>query len=538
MKKLLLIFASAFLMFACTQEEGVLPENEGETPQVENLTTAEAQIRFAKLLSKAASGSTEVRRFLKEEAVKQFDNDYDVFYPMVKNKIVSDGKTFRDVLLSYCDDPKELVEVERSQLLLNILIPDLTLVWDFNADLWNTDNEEIVVMCRDDVNDTMFERGEAIGQVAKGDIPGFPCLVVKNNERVRVKNVNTRSGEATYEFIDDVFDGSKRLEGPLTRHYDTDITIDATEDLDAYVPQSQIPDFCIKAYEEFKNVPNAYQRDYIYYGIDKNNNPGTLNRNIREEIFRFRVDPKAYSLIADQDEDPKLQNYTEHKRQLTVEEIREKIWKQGNFIFDFTSYIAADGSSQAMAVKRTFLVTGREAFSITKVHLHHKNSTMFRESKNFYTVDANNLRSRWIYPKQLQYKSTENHVFLDPWDLYGKSLTIFLFIMERDLSQTETKKQTIVSEFVNKADFSIDGNGTIDKLGLKSKLGYGISYTTSQSSEVTVTTELGSDDLANLSFRYYDPIITNRNSRGDCKLLNMSTGIVSVTLMPVDMTKK
>lgn len=538
MKKLLLIFASAFLMFACTQEEGVLPENEGETPQVENLTTAEAQIRFAKLLSKAASGSAEVRRFLKEEAVKQFDNDYDVFYPMVKNKIVSDGKTFRDVLLSYCDDPKELVEVERSQLLLNILIPDLTLVWDFNADLWNTDNEEIVVMCRDDVNDTMFERGEAIGQVAKGDIPGFPCLVVKNNERVRVKNVNTRSGEATYEFIDDVFDGSKRLEGPLTRHYDTDITIDATEDLDAYVPQSQIPDFCIKAYEEFKNVPNAYQRDYIYYGIDKNNNPGTLNRNIREEIFRFSIAAKSYTTISDQEsKDPKLQNHTEHKRTLSVEDIRKKIWSGGNFEFEFTSYIAGDTEGQAMKANKVFNVPPQDVFSITQVHLHHKNSTMFRESKNFYTVDVNNLRSKWIYPRRLESNYTENYVFTEPWDLYGKSLTIFLFISERDDSQTINEKKSTVSEFVNKADFSIDGDGKIDKVGFKSKLGYGISYTTTRSNEMTITTEVGSDDLGSISYRYYDPIIRNRDNNGNCKLFNMSSGVVSVTLLPVDVSK-
>lgn len=69
------------------------------TSPTSELTTAEAQIRFAKLLSQAASGSIEVRRFLKKEATKQFDNDYDVFYPLVKNKIVADGKSFRDILL-------------------------------------------------------------------------------------------------------------------------------------------------------------------------------------------------------------------------------------------------------------------------------------------------------------------------------------------------------------------------------------------------------------------------------------------------------
>lgn len=151
MKKLFFIFASIFFMFACTQEEdNLLPTNKDANTRALELTTADAQTRFAKLLSKAASSSIEVRQFLKAEAIKQFDNDYDVFYPMIKDKIVIDGKSFRDILLSYCKAPEELTEIEQSQLLLDILIPDLTLFWNFNAEKWDATDKEIVVMCRDD----------------------------------------------------------------------------------------------------------------------------------------------------------------------------------------------------------------------------------------------------------------------------------------------------------------------------------------------------------------------------------------------------
>ena len=89
MKKLFIIFASMFFMFACTQEkDSLLSENEKATAQIPELTTAEAQMKFAKLLSQAASNSVEVRKFLKNEATKQFDNDYDVFYPMIKTKLL------------------------------------------------------------------------------------------------------------------------------------------------------------------------------------------------------------------------------------------------------------------------------------------------------------------------------------------------------------------------------------------------------------------------------------------------------------------
>ena len=47
--------------------------------------TADAQLKFAKLLSQAASSNVEVRSFLKKEALAQFDNDYDIFYPMIKD---------------------------------------------------------------------------------------------------------------------------------------------------------------------------------------------------------------------------------------------------------------------------------------------------------------------------------------------------------------------------------------------------------------------------------------------------------------------
>ena len=98
--------------------------------------TADAQLKFAKLLSQAASSNVEVRSFLKKEALAQFDNDYDIFYPMIKDKKVFGDQSFRDVLLSYCKEANELSEIEQSLPLLNIMIPDLSLFWDFNAATW------------------------------------------------------------------------------------------------------------------------------------------------------------------------------------------------------------------------------------------------------------------------------------------------------------------------------------------------------------------------------------------------------------------
>ena len=522
---------------ACTDQVNEFPSqpdgSQSKTIVQAPLDQVTAQKKFAKALSKAVSNSLEVRKFLKTEAMAQFDNDYDIFYPLVKNKIVYDNQSLRDILLSYCKDENELVQIEQSLPLLNILVPDLSLFWDFNAEKWNVGDKEVSVICRDDKDNTLYEDGENIGKMTTGDIPDFPCLVVKNNERMKVSSVNTRSGEATYEFLSDAFDGSKRK--PQTRHYEEDINLQPTEDLEAYVNGSEIMESVKNAWNEFKNVPNAYQRDYIYYGITKENKPGTLNRYIREKLYRFRIAANAYSAINDPTQDPTLQNTQKNKGYLTNEEIIQKIWTDGNFEFHFKSYISGEDSKEAMEISLKFTINPRDVFSLEKIHLKHKNSTAFRQSKNFYTVDAKNLKSKWIYPERVD-KNANNLVFTLPWDLYNKSLSIFMFVEEWDKGQTITQEKTVVSEFVNKADFSIEGSGSIGKVSLSTKLGYGFSHTKTVSNKATIQTTVESDPLGTLYFQYNDPIIRDEIN-GTYKLYNVSSGSVVATLLPVDSSK-
>lgn len=522
---------------ACTDQVNDFPAQpdraQSKTINQAPLDQVTAQKKFAKALSKAVSNSLDVRKFLKAEAVAQFDNDYDIFYPLVKNKIVYDNQSLRDILLSYCKDENELVQIEQSLPLLNILVPDLSLFWDFNAEKWNVDDKEVSVICRDDKDNTLYENGENIGKMTTGDIPDFPCLVVKNNERMKVSSVKTRSGEATYEFLSDAFDGSKRK--LQTRHYEEDINLQPTEDLEAYVNGSEIMSSVKDAWNEFKNVPNAYQRDYIYYGITKENKPGTLNRYIREKLYRFRIAANAYSAINDPTQDPTLQDTQKNKGYLTNEEIIQKIWTDGNFEFHFKSYISGEDSKEAMEAKLTFTINPRDAFSLEKIHLKHKNSTAFRQSKKFYTVDAKNLRSKWIYPEKSD-KNADDLVFTLPWDLYNKSLSIFMFVEEWDKGQTITQEKSVVSEFINKADFSIEGSGSIGKVSLSTKLGYGFSHTKTVSNKATIQTTVESDPLGTLYFQYNDPIIRDEIN-GTYKLYNVSSGSVVATLLPVDSSK-
>ena len=265
MKKIIFVLFVLCVGASCSREPDVSSDPDANYPTVEKLGNAEAQKAFAKLLSKAVSNSVDVREFLKTEALARFDNDYDVFYPFVKDKEVCDGKTFRDILLSYCDREEDLVQIEESALLLDILIPDLTMFGDFDAENWDTGSDEIAVISRDDTDNMLYEDGEEIGALAANQIPAFPCLVVKNNERMVVRNATTRAATATYAFADDAYDPSKTGHQTRSSSYDQDLE---TPDSDIpYAKPDELDPSVITGWEEFGTDPTKAQRDTPYYGM-------------------------------------------------------------------------------------------------------------------------------------------------------------------------------------------------------------------------------------------------------------------------------
>lgn len=330
-------------------------------------------------------------------------------------------------------------------------------------------------------------------------------------------------------FANDAFDASKNVSIRKSRSsWDEDL--ESTENLNEPVLASVFKANIVEAWKEFKDVNEACQRDYLYYGINRDNKPGNLNRNIREELYRFRINPDAFNRIADQpDDDPGLQETSEKKRYLSKEEIIDRIWKDGNFEICFKSYVASKNNANNMEHKLVFSVKPTDLFSIEKVHIHHRHSTGFRHSKNYYSVSADNLRSKWFYPG----RDSQNLVFLNPWDLYDLSVSIFLFVEEVDDTQTLETTRTVTNEFTNKADFSA-GIDDVAGLKLNAKLGYGFSELHNESSQTKITTQVGSDDLGTLSFFFYDPIIRYQDGNG-YQLMNSSSGDVQATILPRDL---
>ncbi|MDR2968772.1 MAG: hypothetical protein LBV32_04100 [Tannerellaceae bacterium] len=534
--RLLTVAATALVAttFASCDNTEPLPSPDENTtignPDVVMLNNVDAQRAFSKILSKAVSESRDVRRFIKTEALAQFDNDYDVFYPFVKDKVVADGKTFRDILLSYCDSEDELIQIEESSLLLNILVPDFTLFWDFDAEKWNIDGDEIAVISRDDDTSTLYEAGEDIGTLSSGEIPGFPCLVVKNNERMVVSNSATRAGNTTYEFAHDAYNPAKSQ--IQTRNGDFYVNVEATDMSGPYAKASELDPIVINAYNELNGVAGAYQRDYIYYGIGKSNKPGILNRNVFEEIFKFRINKDA--LIIDDTNDPDLQQTTQKKGYLTSAEIIKRVWTEGKFEIVIKSYVSIENSSSPMERSLIFSLKPQDLFSIERAHVHHVNSTWFRHSVNTYTVTISDLQPKWVYPTRISGFNQPARVFLNQWDLYNTSMVMHMLVEEKDATTKKEITRNFTDQYANKLDFSMEGSGKAGGVNLAGKLGYGFSNTKSSTTSIKIQWDENSDELGTLSLYFTHPVIVSDSEKSTkgYKLHVISSGSFEMILVP------
>jgi len=148
--------------------------------------------------------------------------------------------------------------IEKSLPLLNIFVPDLSFVGGFDVRKWNTSRSAVLVSYREgNQNSVFFENGDVIFSLEDNELPTFPFLVVKNNERMRVKNSMTRAcgQRCDYEFIDDAFNGG--IDKYMTRGYtEYDVTFPSNkeDDNNAYVNDVDISQKLIDAYEKYRNL--------------------------------------------------------------------------------------------------------------------------------------------------------------------------------------------------------------------------------------------------------------------------------------------
>ena len=263
--------------------------NEAKSSEITTMDAESAKREFAKILSKAVSNEESLRIFIKNAAEKRFDLDYDVFYPFVKNQEVTNGRTFRDILISYCEDISVLEQIEIILPTLNILVPDWQWLGCFSIKEWNPSDKAIAVGYNTKESEKpIYADGEQVGTLPENALPGFPTIIVKCNERMKVTSPATKGGEVEYAFADESFDASLYPETKVEHRY-YDVDIDGIPDVSNFVPASKLNQYVIGAYNEFNDNPYAAHRDYIYYGMTNEQTTGKLNYRINEVVSRIKL---------------------------------------------------------------------------------------------------------------------------------------------------------------------------------------------------------------------------------------------------------
>lgn len=485
------------LLASCQKDHPVSNDFPNEFGLSKNaLTSDSARIEFSKILSKAVFNEPELRNFIKAEAINRFDNDYDVFYAFVKDEIVKEGKTFREVLLDYTDDSFVLENIEDALPLLNIYVPDLTAFFEFSAENWNTgDNEIVVTPLNSDDQQAFYGNGELMFSLDLSEIPGFPCLVVKNNERVKLKEnikVKGAAGRLSYEFIDDAFD--KRLNtksSPATSTINKKLIVDA--------------------WTEFGVDPNYWQRDYIYYNMTKANPAqATINPQIREYIEMIKFEPSIIPIISDQTGDPFLKNDHVHKSDdrnpLTFAQISRALWTDGAFEFNIYVTKGIRTGEQNSPQKIVLSIAPTDIFRFRNIKHKIKGGGLFHRDRHTYWIESSaDIESKPYFP----YNGAG--IPLEKWEIANESMNLNFQIFERDDSEAIEKNYSVKNTYANSANFKLDlGLGELIKKVVKLDLGFGV--TTNKSTERTeslkISTTKTSDDLGNLTLYFSDPILT------------------------------
>lgn len=289
---LLLTATLSIVFFSCEKEQYLEQEIAKETVQhsADELRTA-----FAKNLALALVNK-ELRLFLKTEALKQFDGDYDILFNMAKNNVVTeDGQTFYELLEANWESEISLEEIVTSLPTLNILIPDLLLA---PTELWDTKEHIPLVAVK---NSEQHQKGidylPAYNSKAERkeiyafEDPTETTIVVESSERVVAvsnnnKEINLR--KVTEEGWISIFEEND-YEYFITSR---DFLPSSPVSMNARVPG--LPSL-YAGYLESANGRASCPRETLYYGntsnlfywVDERDKPLNVNIKERLQLIRF-----------------------------------------------------------------------------------------------------------------------------------------------------------------------------------------------------------------------------------------------------------
>ena len=525
---MLLIVAATLI--SCTKEENPSSPDNGLSSE-SSYSKQDAYADFAAILSEAIPEEPALRAFIKKKATEMYDYDYDVFYPWVKNELVDGNRTFEDVLSSY-DEEGKLPEILRALPKLTIMVPDWSWIGGaFGIDSWDeTDPEVLIGTAGDEVGHDLYYKGKDVMHINDCEYLSCPVLIVKENERMKA-SAQTKSGDVLFDFAFPEYNNTISTRGADWDYKTINLYPEVLTD---FVPLSDIDPELVNSVEKWReeNIPTACQRDYFCYGMSKDNpDRGVFDNHIREQLYRFRLSPSLYYIIADQDTDPHLSDmkeYNGNKNLPTWQELKEMAWSDGAFEFNFQFYAGNEKSASALMVSPHFTVLGRNAFELTQVRENFRHQTWFKKGIYQFTFDPEDLISKWIYP--------ETPYYLPEWDISSTSNNIFVNIFEIDGTEKKEYEKDVTYSYSHNFKTTFSG----DYSGDNYKLSFGISSDNASQSIVktTIKTEytLGSDDLGLGKLEYMQKVLNSPETLNGVEGYSANginiVGSVIITLLP------
>lgn len=497
--KIVLYITSLTILFSCSDNIVKQRTPKHSQQNIKYNYTSNLKKDFAIALAQAMAESQPLRKFLKKEALKMFDKDYDILYQLVKNDKLSNGKTFREILLKNFSNKKHLSEIENNLPLLTIYIPRLPNN-SFSARLWNTQKEiPHVAITMSNADYTPIFKGNGEEFVLKPSaIPAFPVVLIKRNERVitaatasNLKNTQnnglalSNTEGMKFQFIGKAFNGTNDINiayrciphEPCPPTPPPPPPEDGDDD-----NASNIEPKLLEAFNMY-NGTDGWQRDYIYYNIKPSQTRGTFSYDFQEQIrwFSLQGDPwSALAKITDQGNDPKIHAASWDKP------TQSEAWTEGFYEFKvITLFNAKNGLG--MEDVSYFSAQPEELFIIN------------------YRKEYNNGSPIWIFDS-VELKSVDDlSVSLLNWDLYEYASSIKITIYEKDRTVKKTKKDTREVTFAT--NFSVD-LGMLEKVGLK----FGGEFKETDTITYIIEYTEGSEKLGSVIINFGDEVITSISS--------------------------
>jgi hypothetical protein len=175
-------------LWSCDKQDKIVQPSE----EITVLTPTEYNSRLEDMGKALAISMNEksVRSFIKEEALKRFDGDYDILYGQIESKKIN-GENFESILATNTNAGKNAkVDAVNNLRLTQKLIPLLNIAVPVNIDKWNTDNfSPLVVVLQDDYDDQKTKTLKAFKADGSSIIidatkaPSEPVIVISENER-------------------------------------------------------------------------------------------------------------------------------------------------------------------------------------------------------------------------------------------------------------------------------------------------------------------------------------------------------------------